>query len=771
MQNAVTLDLVPNEQIARIEDGQGNSYWRATGNDGHFLCPAAPGTFPLPGGWYRLDLSLRRRQGKLVSPMLYPDYGLGALESMRIHLPFVSRGSDHCIVRFTSAVSSIRLDPSASVCEFDCTPPVLTRMGRSAAFLGLLAGVLAEQSSVRAKLGRLFVGVKKLATHGLSGFGDWLYNSYVGTGGGEVTASYQDWIELYERDFPIDDRSVDLRLAALHRNPRFSVVMPVYNTDEKWLRACIDSVLSQDYPHWELCIADDASPAPHVRFVLDEYVAKDERIRVAYRAANGHISAASNTALDMATGDFVALLDHDDELHPKALLAMAEAIDSHRQWRMIYSDEDKIDTEGRRYEPYFKADWNYDLFLAQNCVCHLGVYDTALLREIGGFRLGIEGSQDWDLALRCVERLRPDEIGHVPAILYHWRAIPGSTALSADQKSYAQDTGREAVSAHLARVYPDAQVENIAGQPGNYRIRYSLPTPSPKVTLIVPTRDRVDLLRMCVSSILSITQYDNFEILVVDNGSVEEETLAYFASLADEPRVRVLPYPHRFNYSAINNFAAAHTDADIIGLVNNDIEAISPDWLHEMASHAWRPEIGAVGALLYYPNDTVQHAGVVTGIGGVAGHVHHGFPRGSLGYFSRMALVQNLSAVTAACLLIRRSVYEQVGGLDEQLEVAFNDVDFCLRVREAGYRNLWTPFAALYHHESASRGYENTPEKWARFQKEAFFMQTRWGSALKHDPAYNPNLSLTTAPYHLAFPPRDWRAMEIIINAEKFSEK
>jgi len=752
MRKNVQFQVLPNASMVRVND-VGDIHWRAVGKNAGFHC-MAPELFPLRGGWYRLDLSLKRQRGKMVSPVLLPDFGSNTLETLRIRLPSVARGGNHCIVRFVSDVHALRLEPSVSSCDFTMRGPGIRRVGRLQAFADMFGALLQRRIGLVSKMRLVAKAMLKLASHGIAGLGGWLYTSYAEAESEASSTAYADWIDLYDPACNATELQVSGRIASLVRRPFFSIVMPVYNTDEPWLRACIDSVLAQAYPEWELCIADDASPSAHVRKVLEEYILRDPRIRVTYRSENGHISAASNTALDMAKGDYVVLLDHDDELHPMALLAMAEAVSVHPEWRVIYSDEDKIDADGQRYDPYFKADFNYDLFLGQNCISHLGVYETVLLREIGGFRLGLEGSQDWDLALRCIERVEHGQIGHVPHVLYHWRAIPGSTALSGDQKGYAQQAGYKAVSGHVQRVCPDAIVESVEGQSGFYRVRYPVPSPSPKVSLIVPTRDRVDLLRMCVNSILSITDYDNYEIVIVDNGSVEQETLDYFERVVSDSRVCVLSYPKPFNYSAINNFAVTQTDAVVVGLVNNDIEAISPDWLREMVSHALRPEIGAVGALLYYPNNTVQHAGVVTGLGGVAGHTHHGLTRGSWGYFCRMGLAQSYSCVTAACLLIRRSVFEQVGGLDERLQVAFNDVDFCLRVREAGYRNLWTPFAELYHHESASRGHEDTPAKQARFQSEVDFMRSRWGDSLDHDPAYNPNLSLTTGAFQLAFPPR-----------------
>ncbi len=537
--------------------------------------------------------------------------------------------------------------------------------------------------------------------------------------------------------------------------PLISILMPTYNTKEEWLRAAIESVLHQIYPHWELCIADDASSVPQVRRVLEEYVKRDSRIKVEYRQVNGHISASSNTALALAQGDYIALLDHDDLLPPHALYFVAGEIITHPQARLLYSDEDKINERGERFSPYFKCDWNPDLFLSHNLITHLGVYKTALVRELGGFREGYEGAQDYDLALRAIERLRPYQIRHIPHVLYHWRTHSQSTALTPDAKPYAIEAAQQAIQGHLKRSGKSAQVTELYRCHGMLRVRYTLPSSPPLVSLIIPTRNRVDLLRVCVGSILERTDYKNFEILIIDNQSDDPATLTYLQQLQKKSLARVIPYPHPFNYAALNNFAVTQAQGELIGLLNNDVEVINDGWLTEMVSHACRPEIGAVGARLWYSNNTLQHGGIIVGLGGVAGHSHKHLPRGDGGYFSRAQLIQNLSAVTAACLVMRKEIFTAIDGFNEtDLTVAFNDVDLCLRIREQGWRILWTPYAELYHHESASRGYEDTPEKKARFASEVMYMKKRWGDSLLRDPAYSPNLSLDTEDFAMAWPPR-----------------
>ena len=561
---------------------------------------------------------------------------------------------------------------------------------------------------------------------------------------------YSEWVSLFD-----DDARPQLEAEPFSSSsaaPLISLLLPVFNTTEKWLRCCIESVRSQLYQNWELCISDDASHNEATRDILREYALLDSRIKFVFRNNNGHISASSNSALGLATGEYVALLDHDDELRPHALLEVAKAIVDNPSLGLIYSDEDKIDADGRRFHPYFKPDWNPDLLRSQNYVCHLTTLRTDLVREVGGFREGFEGSQDHDLLLRCTERLAPEQIHHVPKILYHWRAVEGSTALARGAKDYAADAGARAVAEHLVRIGSAAVVEQLPH--GHYRVRWPLPDPPPKVSLIVPTRNKIELLRKCVESILTRTMYPVFEIVVVDNQSDDPDALEYLSELEFRSRVRILRYNAPFNYSAINNWAVEQCDGSVIGLVNNDVEVITPGWLDELVSHASRPDVGAVGAMLYYPNDSIQHAGVILGIHGVAAHLYSGQPKGYPGHGARALVAQELSAVTGACLFVRKCIYQQVGGLDESLRVAFNDIDFCLRLKAAGHRNIWSPFAELYHHESATRGHEDTDEKKARFSNEVALMQERWGRLLPNDPAYNPNLSLESLVCDYAFPPR-----------------
>lgn len=568
------------------------------------------------------------------------------------------------------------------------------------------------------------------------------------------TVKYAQWIRAYDKLNADDKMLITSRISSATQAPVISVLVPLYNTPERWLRRCIESVLDQLYSNWQLCLVDDASTDPHVASLCREYAARDHRIQFVRRDVNGHIAAATNTALALATGDFIGLLDHDDELAEHALYMIAEALEDDPKLDLIFTDEDKIDEQGTRYDPWFKSDWNYDLMLSQNAVVHFAVFRRSILQQIGGLREGYEGSQDYDLTLRFLERTIPARIRHLPFVLYHWRAIPGSVALSTDQKDYPYEHAARAIQEHLDRVSPGASVTREPHQ-GYYRVHWPLPAELPRVAVIIPTRDGVHLLRAAVESILEKSTYSNFEILVINNRSTLPETRDFLTDLAKHPKVRVLDFDQPYNFASLNNWAVEHTEAPLIAFLNNDTEVLSSGWLSEMVSHALRPEVGAVGAMLYYPDETIQHAGVVVGIGGTAGHPHRGLPRGQLGYFGRAAVTQQFSAVTAACMVMRRKVFLEVGGFDHtHFAVSFNDVDIGLRLRRAGYSVVWTPYAELVHHESATLGLPDAPQRREQYARECANLRERWPHALANDPFYNPNLTITGGDFALAFPPR-----------------
>lgn len=562
-------------------------------------------------------------------------------------------------------------------------------------------------------------------------------------------SQYHHWLSLH---FPrlADLRQMKETVEGLKYKPLISVIVPVYNTPENYLRAAIESVRAQVYPDWELCIADDASTDDEVITLLQQYAEIDPKIKLIFRSENGHISAASNSALELATGEFVALLDHDDLLTPDALYQVALTLNRHPEADMIYSDEDKTDDRHQFRDPFFKPDWCPDSFLSRMYTCHLGTYRRSLVQEIGGFRLGYEGSQDYDFVLRLTEKT--DKIFHIPKILYHWRIHSTSTASDLNNKSYAAEAARKALSEAIERRSEPGLVTPTEG--GHWIVRYHIRDYS-KVTVIIPTRNLGRILNTCLTSIFEKTTYPNYEVLLIDNGSTEQETLDIISKWqGKEPdRFRCEVYDIPFNFSKLNNYALTKADGKYILFLNNDTEVVTPDWMTAMVEQAQRPSIGAVGALLLYPDNTIQHAGVVVGLGGVAGHSHKTFPAGVPGYFFQLQTVNNYTAVTAACLMCRREVCEAVGGWEEDLQIAFNDIDFCLKLVEKGYRNIYLPHVVLYHYESKSRGHEDTPEKQARFAKEIAYMRRKWKHILDRDPCYSPNLTLDREDYGINLNP------------------
>ncbi len=735
-----------------VRDAAGATFWRSESCDPAFIA-RVPGGRPLARGWYLATVRLAERGGRIAGPRLYIPFPEGGYSEFRSVELTPSAGGYAAEFFISDPAAEFRFDPSFYPCEFECAGLELARVSSVRRWIRTALG--AGRVVARLKPAQLAVwttqGLRVLFTRGPRALWDAAFWAVTNHARGRDPA-YGDWLRQYGTPSEDDRAGMAQASAGFSRRPLVSFITPVYNTPEPYLRAMIDSVLAQTYPNWELCIADDASTSPGVRRVLEEYRAKDARIKVAWRERNGHISAASNTALELARGEYVALLDHDDVVPPDALYWIVKEINDRADAALIYSDEDKLDFDGERVMPYFKCDWNYDLFLAHNLITHLGVYRADIVRAVGGFREGFEGAQDYDLALRFVERISPSQIRHVPRVLYHWRMLRGSTAVGAGEKDYAAERARLAVEEHLARTGVRAKVETIRDL-AVQRVRYTLPDPPPLASILIPTRNSHKLVRQCVESIRRETTYSPYEIVLVDNGSDDRAAIAYFRALREEGTVRLLGDPHPFNFSRINNEAAREARGEYLVFLNNDVEVISPDWLSELVSHAQRPEIGAVGARLWYPNDTIQHAGLVL-VAGLAAHAHLGRKRGDHGYFSRASLTQSLSAVTAACLCVRKKLFDAVGGFDETLAVAFNDVDLCLRIQAAGYRNLYTPYAELYHYESASRGYEDTPEKMQRFQKEADILRARWMPVLMNDPYYNPNLTLSGDPFTLAWPPR-----------------
>ncbi len=529
--------------------------------------------------------------------------------------------------------------------------------------------------------------------------------------------------------------------------PLMSIVIPMYKTPEKYLVELIDSIVAQTYSNWELCLAD-GSPDEALGAFINKKYPRESRIRYQHLSDNLGISENTNAAIAMAKGDFIVLSDHDDTLAPNAMYEMAKAIVSDDTIDVIYTDEDKISMDSKEYfEPSFKPDFNLDYLCSVNYICHLFAFSRAIYEKVGAFDKKYDGAQDHDFILRCCEAAR--HVYHVPKALYHWRSHAASTAMSAESKLYAFDAGKEAVQAHYNRAGIPATVEQDTFY-GTYRTIYHWDE-KPLVSIIIPNKDHIDDLDKCIRSIDERSTYKNIEFVIVENNSTEPETFAYYDRLKKRSDVQVVNYTTPgFNFSAINNCGAAAAHGDYYLLLNNDIEIISEGFITELVDICQRPEVGICGALLYYPDNTVQHAGVVMGIGGIAGHTFVGLERSEPGYMFRAVVTQDLSAVTAAALMVRKDVFDQVGGLTEDLAVAFNDVDFCMKVRDAGYLVVYNPHAEAYHYESKSRGYEDTGEKVARFNSEVEKLEKLWPDILEEgDPYYNPNLSILDGWYRL----------------------
>ena len=547
--------------------------------------------------------------------------------------------------------------------------------------------------------------------------------------------------ELYRKTLLTDGERRAQENTSFPDPQRFSILVPLYNTPEKYLREMLDSVKNQTYPEWELCLADGSDEKHnYVRTLCEQEAAADPRIKYRKLQRNEGISGNTNACIRLATGGWYALFDHDDLLHPSALFEMMKIISS-RPADLIYTDENTfIETPKDAFNPHFKPDYAPDNLRANNYICHFTAFKKELLAKAGGgFNPAFDGSQDHDLILRLTEQA--EHIIHIPKILYYWRAHKGSTAEAVQAKPYVIEAGKNAVRAHLKRLGLEGEVLD-GPVPSMYRLKYKL-TSAPLVSILIPSRDHRDDLKRCIDSIQQKTTYGNYEIIIIENNSEKEETFAYYEEIRKDPKIRVITYNHPFNYSALNNEGFRAAKGEQILLLNNDTEVLSPDWLQEMLMYAQREDVGAVGAKLYYPDGTIQHAGIGIGIKMLAGHYHKNFPKEHPGYFGRLTYAQNVSAVTAACMLVPRRVYEEMHGLDETFPVVFNDVDFCLRIREAGYLIVWTPWTELIHHESKSRGQdEDTPEKKAFFLKETNRFQRRWNKILTEgDPYYNPNLT------------------------------
>lgn len=562
--------------------------------------------------------------------------------------------------------------------------------------------------------------------------------------------SYAEWIHLYDAPSPGMPDPFCVRRTGQVVRPSLSIVLAASTDQVPLLAPSIDAILAQDHADWDLVVAVEAGARAEVESLLARDARAAARTTLCSSAVRASKANALNDSLACVKSDWVLFLEPGDVLAPCALSHFALEIAGRSGAGIIYCDHDGLDIDGHRVDPRFKPDWNLDLFYSQDYVSHTVAYSRALIAEAGGIREAFGEGAGYDLMLRCVERLRPEQIHRIPRILWHTGNAPASTDR---REAMAAESG--ALVRHLERSGIAARVTETDGV---RRMHYALPADLPLVTLIIPTRNELTLLRQCVESIVTLTTYPNYEILLIDNGSDEAGALAYLAEIAGQPGIRVIRDDRAFNYSDLNNMAARHARGTVLGLVNNDIEVVSPGWLEEMVSLAMQPGVGAVGAKLLYPDETVQHGGVLLGVGGatgVAGHANKFLPATASGYMHRGMSVQSFSAVTAACLVVRKSLYEEVGGLNDiDLKIAYNDVDFCLRLRDAGYRNVWTPHAELFHHESATRGSDFSSAKRQRFDQEQDYMRSKWRELIADDPAYNPNLTACAEDFGLAWPPR-----------------
>jgi O-antigen biosynthesis protein len=729
-------NLHPNDQL----EGQGEKQnWKAIGDQPYFILEGQ-----MPSGWVKVTVvaSAEKRcrmglcldHGKGFTPSNYHLIGMTAQQPSIYQV----------YIHLDETVKVVRFDPVDEPCSFQVQDIIMARVFRVEI---ILRAIIIWFKRIGYRPREIFYAVKRLlaAVHkgGVSGGWRMMVNRFA-----PISDSYDEWVNRHQITAE-NIQEMKAIIAGFASKPVLSILMPVYNPREIDLRAAIESVLDQVYPYWELCLVDDASPSPLVIPVLQEYQARDPRIKLKEISTNGGIVAASNQALEMASGDFFATVDHDDIISIDALFEIAKQLNQHPEADMIYSDEDKVTADGIRYMPYFKPDWSPDLIFSHMYTAHLAVYRRTTVVDLGGFRPGFNGAQDWDLVLRLSEK--SDKIFHIPKILYHWRSTAGSTAQTASNKRYAYDSAQHALQEAVDRRGWPATVNQVAGYSGFFQLKWRL-VGTPKISIIICTRDKPDYLERCLVSIFEKTVYSKFEVIVIDNQSRQKATLELFEywKKKEPDRFSVLPMDIPFNFSILNNAGARIANGEMLLFLNNDIEVIEGHWLETMAAQGQRHEIGVVGPLLLYPNGTIQHAGIVVGINDWAGHSFRGFPAESTGYCGRLLGASNVSAVTGACMLIRREVFFGLGCLDENLPVAGGDVELCLRGLAAGYRNIFLPDVRLLHHESITRGYEDNPDKRERFLVETEYVRERWPERMAIDPYYNPNLTKEKEDYSLS---------------------
>jgi O-antigen biosynthesis protein len=735
----IRIELKPTDHVAVINESQGE--YEATGNTPSFEMIFAPA---LPQrGWYYLEAALVRNNGNREAGIRADIRG----ESITIPIPTNLRGTVREVFYLPSNVTALHWSPTAAPGFFSQSQLLLHKITPLESTLRRISRVLFDLWRFRSRTTATRVG--------LTWWGAIrnLQDAYQCTATLRIkrlmSNDYSAFIALNDTLKKADIRAMQKQVPQLPLRPVISLIMPVQAPIEEFFRAALDSVSGQIYPHWELLLAGDFSAVSQCSAIANEYRSKNAQVKIISVKLGANLAATFNSALELAQGEFVARINQHDQIPPQALFLLAREINKHPDADLIYTDDDNIDDTNKRLDPRFKPDWNPDMFFSYNYLANLTLYRHTRMLKLGGYRPGFEGAEGYDLSLRYLRDTPATKIRHIPRVLYHSRTTSQPLALTpsplrgegwGEGKGAAHQSGKRALSAYFEG--SGITVED-GPAPNLYHIKHPLPTQPPLVSIIIPTRDKVEILRACIESILQKTDYENWEMLVVDNQSVEPQTHTYFEQIQRDTRIKVIRYEKPFNYSAMNNYAVQFSQGEILALLNNDVEVITGEWLSEMVSHAMRPEIGAVGAKLLYSNGLVQHAGVILGIGGVAGHAHKYLKGCDHGYCHRAIISQNLSAVTGACLVVRKSIYEEVGGLNEvSLAVAFNDIDFCLKLLAAGYQNIYTPYAKLYHHESISRGHNDTPEKHAVYVQELDYMKNSWGDRLKLDPAYNPNLTL-----------------------------
>ena len=736
----IQLELVPADEVEVIDVIKGD--YKSTGTTPSFAMTFTPAS--LQGGWYYLEAALVRNNGSREASIC-ADIRHAGKESISIPIPTNLRGTVREVFYLPPNIGALRWSPTAAPGYFSQSQLLLHRITYLESTLRRLSRVIFDLWRFRNRtsgsnaglgwwraVGNLQDAYRRTATLRLNRLMDNDYPAFIAV---NDTLKEADILAMREQ----------VRQLALR--PVVSLIMRVEFPVEELFKAALESISGQIYPHWELVLAGHLSANTKILALINQYQSGNIRIKIAPVEPDASPTMILNDALKLARGEFVIQINQHDKITPHALFLLVQEINKHPDVDLVYSDSDSIDDDDNRHDPHFKPDWNPDLFFSYNYMASLILYRRARLLEVGGYRSGFEGAADYELSLRYIRDIPDTRIRHVAKVLCHSRTTCQSlenTTVSNSGNCRGNATAPHPDICALQAYFEGSGITVEEGlAPGICRIKHPLPERPPLVTIIIPTRDQVAILKTCIAGIQQNTDYENWEMLVIDNQSVKPETHAYFDQLQSDPRIRVMRYENKFNYSALNNFAVLHARGEVLALLNNDVEVISKEWLTEMVSHAIRPEIGAVGAKLLYSNGTVQHAGVILGLGGVAGHAHRYLKGDAHGYCHRAVVTQNLSAVTGACLVVRKSSYQEVGGLNEaDLAIAFNDVDFCLKLVTAGYRNVFTPYALLYHHESLSRGPDDTPEKHARFMHEFEYMKRTWGGILQNDNAYNPNLTL-----------------------------